>query len=376
MNLEEILSKKITVVDDEDSIHLCFSEEFTERGFVNVEFFFTGHEFLNKYEEDNIEPPILVLLDIDMPGMNGCAVLNNARKKTIFNNTIFVAFTGYLGAQDNEWICNSGFDEIIEKSIDLNCIFEKITYSMRDYESKLYKKLENCFDVAAELSKMRIKSAVLENKYIKKMISPDVFEKLQNNPKDLKPNYTSTSVGFVDIRGFTELSNRISIDEIDEILKLFFTLTSNSVIDEGGFIDKYIGDAMMWFFHGHDEKNNSDKCIKTSISIVNGIKELNDRIKEKLHKKILIQVGIGLASGTCAVGIFGAPNIRFQYSTIGPPVNLASRLCSEARPGEILIGGSIIEHCCFKTKKIGFRSIKGFDHDVELRKIIAPIIKK
>jgi class 3 adenylate cyclase len=70
------------------------------------------------------------------------------------------------------------------------------------------------------------------------------------------------------------------------------------------------------------------------------------------------------------VGIFGAPQQRIQYSIIGPPVNLASRMCSLAGKGEICVGDRIIEFCELPMKSAGFRAIKGFDYKVEVRKIL------
>ena len=129
----------------------------------------------------------------------------------------------------------------------------------------------------------------------------------------------------------------------------------------------------MWFHQsGNSLEENSKQCINASLSIMKQVKHLNEQIKKKLHINLNIEIGIGAACGTAIVGLFGAPKHRIQYSVIGPPVNLAGRLCSEAKANEILIGGKIIEYCLHSKNPIGFRTIKGFDHEVELMSINTP----
>ena len=199
-----------------------------------------------------------------------------------------------------------------------------------------------------------------------------MFKILDSDPKALEPKYQDIAIGFADIRGFTQLANRLQIQQVNKILELFFEHAVQCSTKENGFIDKFIGDQVMWFHHSGSIEKSSEQCIKAAINIQNGIKELNKTIKEKLHQKIEIQVGIGVTCGNAVVGIFGAPKYRIQYSVLGPPVNLAARLCSEAKGGELLIGGDIIEYCYYQTRKIGFQTIKGFDHQVELLKVIIP----
>ena len=106
------------------------------------------------------------------------------------------------------------------------------------------------------------------------------------------------------------------------------------------------------------------------MKIIKGIPSLNKEINEKLHKNIQINVGIGLSSGSATIGLLGAPAYRIQYSVLGPPVNLASRLCSSARINEIILGGKIIDYCKYKYEKLGFVAVKGFEYDIEMVKLI------
>jgi DNA-binding response OmpR family regulator len=95
-------------------------------------------------------------------------------------------------------------------------------------------------------------------------------------------------------------------------------------------------------------------------------------ISPEVYREVPINIGIGVTCGIAAVGIFGAPGYRIQYSILGSPVNLASRLCSVAKKGEIIIGDSIIEHCRYDVDDRRFCKSKGFDHKIEVGKLIIP----
>jgi class 3 adenylate cyclase len=209
----------------------------------------------------------------------------------------------------------------------------------------------------------------LRDHFIRKLISPGVFATLQKNPESLRPKHSNVAIGFVDIRGFTRLSNSIQIEQMGIVLEVYFTYISEIILRHKGFIDKFIGDAVMWFHRGDEPKPICKAAIAVACDMQTHVKSLNAEIRRRSHADIKLHLGIGLAYGQCAIGIFGAPEYRIQYSIIGPPVNLASRMCSLAEPDEICIGDRIIEHCRLPTKAAGFQAVKGFDLKVEVRKI-------
>ncbi len=364
---------KITVVDDDlDSVEI--DEKVFKDSHFDIEQYESGIAFFQHYENNDYKAPELLLLDIDMPEMNGLEVLEKALQDKKFSNTIFVSHSAILRGVDNRWLGYIGFDESIPKPIPCKSLVEQVKTLLKKKDQLISNRnpFKNLLNAIRELSQLRVRSAVLENEYIKKLISPEVFRILDSDPKTLEPKHQDIAIGFVDIRGFTQLANRLQIQQMNKILELFFEHVVLCSTEENGFIDKFIGDQVMWFHHSGSIEESSEQCIKAAINILNGMKELNKTIKEKLHQKIEIQVGVGVTSGNAVVGIFGAPRYRIQYSILGPPVNLAARLCSEAKAGELLIGGDIIEYCHCQTRKIGFQTIKGFDHQVELRKVVIP----
>lgn len=369
---------RIAMVDDNVQLISNLKALLNMKGYQNITVHKSGEEFLEFYCDEGTEPPDIVFLDILLDphdrSINGFKVLGDALQHEKLSKALFVSVSAFFNEHDSRWLGHVGFDYNLPKHELTEKLEETIELLSADREAFLLKRnpYGNLVAAAHELSRLKLRSAVLENDYIKKLISPEVFAILDSSPKSLVPKNQEIAVGFVDIRGFTQLMNRLQIQQMNEILKIFFEYTIEAVMKERGFIDKFLGDGVMWFHTSDSLEDSCTHCLRAAIRMMQGIRILNGAIKNRLHMGLGIQIGVGVACGTTAVGIFGAPKYRIQYSVIGPPVNLAARLCSEARANEVLIGGEAIEFCPFRTKKIGFRSIKGFDHDVELRSVIIP----
>jgi class 3 adenylate cyclase len=301
--------------------------------------------------------PHLVLMDIRLAGSrNGISAARAIRRNGGYMPIVFLtAYDNYLPEASKV-----GFFSFLDKNHSDLILRQTVMNAIEHFSYT---------EQLAEVRSART-ARMLEDKYIRKLISPEVFESLKKRPHLLKPQHSNVAVGFVDIRGYTKLSNTIQIEQMNTVLEHYFTSVCCAVAAHKGFVDKFIGDAVLWFHHGDDPKPICHAAIAVACDILAGMKDLNKLIKEKSHAAIELNLGIGLAYGQCAVGIFGAPEHRIQYSIIGPPVNLASRMCSFAQKNEICIGGRIIENCKLPMKRVGFKEVKGFEHDVDVRKIV------
>lgn len=222
----------------------------------------------------------------------------------------------------------------------------------------------------------KIKKDIISKKVvekIKRLISPKVFDLLsEDQPTMPKPRHAHVAIGFVDIRDFVKLTTELEINPMTIMLTEFFDHCNKYITNGNGFVDKFIGDQVMWFHEDEEEdaEKNSKNCIKVGINIIKNLDSLNKNIQEETHSIVRINVGIGLASGICTVGFLGTSKDRIQYSVIGNTANLAARLCSKAKHDELLIGGEIVSSCEHKSRFMGFQKIKGFPHKIEVRKII------
>jgi adenylate cyclase len=145
----------------------------------------------------------------------------------------------------------------------------------------------------------------------------------------------SVVVFFSDIRGFTSISETMNPDEIASLLTEYFTEMVEVVFEHGGTLDKFMGDAIMalWGAPIPDE-HAADRAMRAAIEQQEMLEALNE--KWALEGRQQVQIGIGINFGEVFAGNIGSER-RLEYTVIGDAVNTASRLCSQAGPGEILV---------------------------------------
>jgi adenylate cyclase len=164
-----------------------------------------------------------------------------------------------------------------------------------------------------------------------------VVKQILDNPNSFRlggVNQTIT-VLFADIRGFTALSEREKPEKVVGLLNRYFSAMTEIIFDHGGTLDKYIGDGLMALF-GAPSTSPADamNAVKTAVTMQKRLASLNEELREAGYGQI--SVGIGLHTGEATIGYIGSDK-RSEYTAIGDTVNLASRLESNAKGGEILM---------------------------------------
>lgn len=136
---------------------------------------------------------------------------------------------------------------------------------------------------------------------------------------------------FSDVRNFTEMSEKMSPEEILEVLNTYLNLQAKIVSNRGGIVDKYVGDEIVAIFEGKGQEINA---VRAAIEIQQFCRTLN-WARAKLGKKQM-NVGIGLNSGDVVMGNMGSQE-QMNYTVIGDNINLTARLCSAAAAGQVVI---------------------------------------
>ena len=140
---------------------------------------------------------------------------------------------------------------------------------------------------------------------------------------------------FSDIRGFTPISENMSPDDIATLLTEYFTEMVEIVFQHGGTLDKFMGDAIMALWGAPiTHADDADRAMLAALDMQGVLEQLND--KWAAHGRQRVNIGIGINFGEVFAGNIGSDR-RLEYTVIGDAVNTASRLCSKAKPGEILI---------------------------------------
>ena len=164
---------------------------------------------------------------------------------------------------------------------------------------------------------------------------------------------------FTDVRGFTSMSETLPPEQVAYIMNKALTAQQYAVQNNGGMVDKYIGDAMMAIFNAPlDQERHEELAVQTALDIETNMLVLNKELKEQGLPKIVI--GIGINSGEAVIGNMGS-DTRFDYTAIGDAVNTAARLESSTKEYgvDILIGESTINKITQKYKYVRSINVKG-----------------
>jgi adenylate cyclase len=164
-----------------------------------------------------------------------------------------------------------------------------------------------------------------------------VVKQLLENPDSFKLGGTNQTITvlFADIRGFTAFSETEKPEKVVGLLNRYFSLMSEIIFAHGGTLDKYIGDGLMALFGAPQATPGDAKnALKSAVAMQKRLATLNLELESEAISPI--NIGIGLHTGEATVGYIGSEK-RSEYTAIGDTVNLASRLESNARGGQILI---------------------------------------
>ncbi len=185
----------------------------------------------------------------------------------------------------------------------------------------------------------KIAQQSLQRSALERFLSPEVVEMVVANP-DIRLGGVNqeVTVMFADIRGFTTMSETMEPARVVEILNEYFTRVTDVIFDNGGTLDKYIGDAVMAVFGAPISKgNDAAAAVNSAMQIQRLLIELNRDAAARNWPEL--RVGIGINTGNAIAGNIGSPR-RLDYTVVGDAVNTAQRLMSNAAGGQILISES------------------------------------
>jgi adenylate cyclase len=183
--------------------------------------------------------------------------------------------------------------------------------------------------------RIRREAVVLSN--FQRYFSPNLVKAIadQKGAVKLTGDKMPVVILFSDIRGFTSMSETMSPNDIANLLTEYFTEMVEIVFDHGGTLDKFMGDAIMALWGAPlASGDDPDQAMQAAIDMMKVLAELNKKWSEQGRRQV--NIGIGINFGEVFAGNIGSDQ-RLEYTVIGDAVNVASRLCSKAGPGEIVI---------------------------------------
>ena len=214
----------------------------------------------------------------------------------------------------------------------------------------------------ASLNEQIREEEILRNR-LERFLSPQVAEMIVTGSQEtidnvMEPTELTATIVFTDIIGFTRLAEQIPPRETNMILNQYFSMVTDIIFRHDGTLDKYIGDGVMAVFGAPMERqDDAERAILAA-------KEMRERLAAMMAKKEghtrKFDIRIGINTGRVVAGNIGSPR-RMEYTVIGDPVNIASRLESIAKPNQILIGEETYKAIkgIFEIRKIGPQKVKG-----------------
>lgn len=297
----------------------------------------SGAEALDAIEAHPID---LVLLDVNMPGMNGHEVCRRIREGDPDRLLPIVMVTA--GADESATTAvESGADDLITRPFDQSELLARVKSLLR------VKQLHDVVEAqAAELSAVNdtLQTRVDEQlrellglRRLQRFLSPQLADVVLSAGDEalLQPHRREIAVVFGDLRGFTRFTGSAEPEELLDVLREFHGVLGALVDRHDATVGHFAGDGVMLFFN--DPVPCDDPALKAAslaVELRDAFRPLRVGWQARGHD---LDIGIGLALGFATLGTIGFEG-RYDYSALGTVVNIASRLCGAAAPGEVLAG--------------------------------------
>lgn len=244
-----------------------------------------------------------VISDYRMPGIDGLQTLMTVYR---LNPEITrIILTGYATVETAIQATNQGVDGYLTKPFD-----------NRELKAKIRE--------------------IAVRKYLRQFVPEPVYEEINNTSGMLKPRYHKATILFVDIRGFTRMSQNISPEVLVRYLNdYFFTPMGEIAHQYNGMVDKHIGDSIMVVYGAPVPcQDDAAMAVKSAVDMQAKAREINKHLSKQ--NGFRLSLGIGISTGNVFSGVLGSMRKR-EYTSIGMAVNIAARLQAAAGAGDILI---------------------------------------
>jgi adenylate cyclase len=219
------------------------------------------------------------------------------------------------------------------------------------------------------MAKSEVKRQGVQLSALERFLSPAISRKVTAEAADIKLGGESLRVTllFADVRGFTTMAEKMKPREAVEILNAFFTRMTDVIFAHDGALDKYLGDGVMALFGAPLAlQNDAEAAVRAAVDMQKALAELN-----RTSGKAPLNIGIGIHTGEAIVGYLGTEH-RMDYTAIGDTVNVASRLTSQAGPGQIVISAATFTQiqraipCC----PLSAMKLKGRDQPIDVHEVL------
>ena len=319
--------------------------------------------------------PDLILLDVDMPKLDGLEVCRRLRRDGSLPFIPIIMVTAKVDSADVVAGLEAGSDEYLTKPIDGAALVARVKSMLR------IKALHDTVQAqTVELTEwnrtleQRVAAQVQEIERVtglKRFLSPQIADAILSAGSDriLESHRREITVAFCDLRGFTAFAETAEPEELMGVLREYHAALGELIFRFEGTLERFAGDGLMVFF------NDPVPCADPALRAVRMAVAMRDRVtvlagqwQKRGHR---LGFGMGIALGYATLGRIGFEG-RFDYGAIGGVTNLAARLCSEAQPDQILISQRVyamIEEAV-DVEPLGEMTLKGLSKPVAVFSVL------
>lgn len=287
--------------------------------------------------------PDLIILDVNMPGMSGFEVMERLKEDVTTASIPVILLTALADIESRVHGFSLGADDYLTKPYNPRELMERVRTRLRTKH---------------ETDELRAIQQTIRNTF-ERYVAPTVVEQLLRDPSQVKLGGTlqEITVMFIDLEGFTSLSEQTDPEKLLAILNTYHTMIVNLIREHGGTVDKFMGDGVMALYNTPlPQPDHALRAVLTARHIRARLTEFHQQF-EPLHQ---LPLNFGIHTGMAIIGNVGSPDLM-NFTAVGDTVNIAARLQGLSEGGRILISSHTYQRITdsLRVRPLGEIQVKG-----------------